>query len=122
MPTRWLLLESSLTHLCAAVASVSEDLMLGVFPNVTKTPAKNSTTNAIPASIDRRHCATAIPAPFSSLTLSPRELAHDTRSPSGGNLRAGAAQVVRMIITEQGAWREILSGTEPSRKALAPVL
>ena len=48
-----------------------------------------------------------------------------TFRPSGEELdeaRAGRAQVVRMISTEQGAWWETLLGTEPSRKRLAPVM
>src|SRR5438477_12297748 len=86
MPTRGPLLESSLTHLRATVAAVSEDLMFGVFANVTKTPARNSATNAIPASIERRCCLTSIPAPFSSRAPSPKgTLGGDTRSRSGGN-------------------------------------
>ena len=34
----------------------------------------------------------------------------------------GAASVVRMMSTEQGAWCETLFGTEPSRKRFAPVM
>ena len=43
--------------------------------------------------------------------------------PRGRGRRDGPARyVVRMIITAHGAWWEILLGTEPSRKRLAPVM
>jgi len=110
-------------HFCDALAAVSEDLISGVLPKVRRTPATNSATNAIPAPIARRCCAELTLAPFGRLgaALATRRERSQAR-PRTTTASALEAQLVRMIITEHGAWWEILSGTEPSKKRLAPVM